>query len=83
MSVNNLPAQCRRTGFNSWVSKISWRRKWQPTLVFLPGKYQGQRRLAGYSSWDHERDFEKTLGDSEGQGSLMCHNPWLQRVECD
>ena len=53
------------------------------TLVFLPGNYQGQRRLAGYSSWDHERDFEKTLGDSEGQGSLMCHNPWLQRVECD
>ena len=28
---------------------ISWRRKWQPTPVFLPGKSHGQRSLAGYS----------------------------------
>ena len=34
-----------------WVGKIPWRRKWQPTLVFLPGKFHGQRSLAGYSSW--------------------------------
>ena len=31
------------------VGKISWRRKWQPTLIFLPGKSHEQRRLAGYS----------------------------------
>ena len=30
--------QCRRPEFNPWVGKISWRRKWQPTPVFLPGK---------------------------------------------
>ena len=30
--------QCRRCGFNPWVKKIPWRRKWQPTPVFLPGK---------------------------------------------
>ena len=29
---------------------IPWRRKWQPTPVFLPGKFYGQRSLAGYSS---------------------------------
>ena len=29
-----------------------WRRKWQPTSIFLPGKSQGQRSLAGYSPWD-------------------------------
>ena len=29
--------------------KISWRRKWQPTPGFLPGKSLGQRSLAGYS----------------------------------
>ena len=29
--------------------KIPWRRAWQPTLVFLPGKFRGQRNLAGYS----------------------------------
>ena len=32
-----------------------WRRKWQPTAVFLPGKSHGQRSLAGYSPWGHER----------------------------
>ena len=31
------------------------RRKWQPTLVFLPGKSHGQRSLAGYSQWGHKR----------------------------
>jgi len=31
--------------------EIPWRRKWQPTLVFLPRKSHGQRRLMGYSPW--------------------------------
>ena len=45
-------SQCRRTkrlGSNPWVGKIPWRRKWQPTPVFLPGESHGQRSLAGYS----------------------------------
>ena len=29
-------------------------RKWQPTPVFLPGEFHGQRSLAGYSPWDHK-----------------------------
>ena len=33
-----------------WVRKISWRRAWQPTAVFLPGESQGHRSLAGYSA---------------------------------
>ena len=37
--------------FDPWVSEILWRRKWQPTPVFLPGKSQGQRSLVGYSPW--------------------------------
>ena len=44
--------QCRRykrRGFNPWVRKISWRRAWQPTPVFLLGESHGQRSLAGYS----------------------------------
>ena len=28
-----------------------WRRRWQPTPVFLPGESQGQRSLVGYSAW--------------------------------
>ena len=39
----------RRCGFNPL--KIPWRRKWQPTSAFLPGKSHGQRSLAGYSPW--------------------------------
>ena len=46
--VRNLPA-CRRPGFNPWVWKILWRRKGQPTPLFLPGEFQGQRGLVGYS----------------------------------
>ena len=37
-----------------WVGKIPWRRKWQPTSVFLPGESHGQRSLAGYSPWGHK-----------------------------
>ena len=41
--------QYRRQGFNLGVGKIPWRRKWQPTPVFLSGKSHGQRSLVGYS----------------------------------
>ena len=39
------------TRFNPWVGKIPWRRKWQPTPVFLPGKSHGWRSLAGCNPW--------------------------------
>ena len=44
--------QCKRSkrqGFNPWVRKTPWGRKWQPTMVFLLGKSYGQGSLAGYS----------------------------------
>ena len=43
--------QCRRHRcvFDPWVGKIPWRRKWQPTPVFLLGESNGQRSLVGYS----------------------------------
>ena len=42
---------CRGFGFNPWVGKIPWRRKWQPIPIFLLGKPHGQRSLEGYSPW--------------------------------
>ena len=48
-----IACQCRGHGFNPWVGRILWRRKWQPTPVFLPGKIHGERSLVGYSPWDH------------------------------
>ena len=47
--------QSWRRGFDPWVGKIPWRRAWQPTPVFLPGEFHGQRRIAGYSLWGHNR----------------------------
>ena len=41
----------QETGFDPWIGKIPWRRKWQPTPVSLPGKFHGQRSLVGYHSW--------------------------------
>ena len=46
------PCQCRRCRFNPWVRKILWKRKWQPTQVFLLEKLHGQGSLAGYRPWD-------------------------------
>ena len=43
--------RCSRRRFNPWVRKIPWRRKWQLTPVFLPGRSHGQRSLVGYSPW--------------------------------
>ena len=51
LSGKELACQCRGCGFSHWVRKIPWRRKWQPTPIFLPGKSHGQRSLAGYSAW--------------------------------
>ena len=54
--------QLRRPGFDPWVGKIPWRRKWQPTPVLLPWKSHGRRSLVGYSPWGcKESDMTKQL----------------------
>ena len=53
--VENLPANAGDSrdacGFDPWVGKIPWRRKWQPTPVFLPEESHGQKSLVVYSPW--------------------------------
>ena len=63
--VKNLPTmqELQEMGVDPWVEKIPWRRTWQPTPVFLPGKSHGQRSLAGSvhgesKSQTHLSDFE-------------------------
>ena len=54
--------QCRRPkrhGLDPWVRKIPWRSAWQPTPVFLPGEFHGQKSLAGYSPCGH-RELDTT-----------------------
>ena len=53
LSSKESICQFRRCRFDPRVGKIPWRRKWQPTPIFLPGKSHGQRSLKGYSPWDH------------------------------
>ena len=36
-------------GFDPWVTKILLKKAWQPTPVFLPGEFHGERSLAGYT----------------------------------
>ena len=49
--VKSLPSSAEdlRDGFDPWVRKIPWGRAWQPTPVFWPGEFHGQRSLVGYS----------------------------------
>ena len=51
--VKNPPTNAEdvRLQFDPWVGKISWRRAWQPTPVFVPGESHAQRNLMGYSPW--------------------------------
>ena len=55
LSGKEPTCQCRRhrrPEFDPWVGKIPWRKKWQPTPVFVPGESRSQRSLVGYSPWD-------------------------------
>ena len=56
-----------------------WKRKWQPTPVFLPGKSYGQRSLVSYSPWGH-----KKLDTTEGMMlnlKLQYFGHLMQRVD--
>ena len=52
LSCKESACQRGRHRFDPWVRKGPWRRKGQPTPLFLPGKSHGQGSLAGYSPWD-------------------------------
>ena len=52
--VKKLPGNTRHR-FHPWARKIPWKRAWQPTPLFLPREFHGQRRLVGYSPWGHNK----------------------------
>ena len=60
-TVKRLPTM-QETQVQSLGQEDLWRRKWQPTSVFLPGKSHGQRKLVGYSPWGRkESDMTERL----------------------
>ena len=85
-SIKKICLQCRRPGFDPWVRKITWRRKWQPIPVFLPGESHGQRSLNKidylyikvYSSW------ASLVGQTINKISLQCRrprfDPWVRKI---
>ena len=77
--VKNLPASAgnvKRHGFDPWVRKIPWRRKWQTTPVFSPGESHGQRSLAGYSPRGlKESDMPEWLTLSFLTFTRLCSHP--------
>ena len=79
-SYGKVCPQCRRLGFNPWVGKIPWRRKWQPTPGFLPGESHGHRSLVGYSPWGHkELDMTEWYTHTHTQLSRMA--PPSQKIK--
>ena len=62
--------QCKRCRFDPWVRKSPWRRKWQPTPVFLSRKFHGQRSLVGNSPWGY-----KTVKHNRACAHTHTHTP--------
>ena len=73
-TVKSPPAK-QETWVNPWVGKIPWRRERQPTPVFLPGEFHGQRSLVGCSPWGHKES------DTTEQLTLHLDFPRTREVE--
>ena len=71
-------SQCKRLkrrGFNPWAGKVCWKRKWQPTPVFLPREPHGQKSLLGYSSWGQK------ASDTTERLSTHAHTSLIKQAE--
>ena len=59
--IKNLPANAGDARHENLISGLGnrWSRKWQPTALFLPGKFHQQKSLVGYNPWGR-RDSDVT-----------------------
>jgi len=96
--ITFLSNQCKETEDNNRMGKtrdpfktslslftfMHWRRKWQPTPVFLPGESQGQRSLVGCHLWGHtELDTTEETQQQQQQQQQGCYDkvPQLSDLE--
>ena len=64
------------------VRKLPWRKKQQPTPVFLPGEFHGQRSLVGYSPWGHkESDMTEHAHTLPGSSEILIYLEWVTAWE--
>ena len=76
LSSKESACQCMSYGFNPWVGKISWRKKWQPTPVSLTGKSYGWRCLTGYSPWGRKESEQLHF-----YFTFMSRKTWKEKYE--
>ena len=57
----NVKYSGRRREFHPWVGEIPWRRKWQPTPVFLPRESHGGRSLLGYTVYGVMKESDPSI----------------------
>ena len=83
-AVKNLPAMqetSQELCFNSWVRKTPWRRKWQPTAVFLPGKSHGQSiRTQKSLTWLSDYTTAKKNIKAKPLSSFQCLLAWFGEI---
>ena len=83
--VKRIHLQCRRhkrCGFNPWVGKILWRRKWQPTAVFLPkenpiDRWAWQLQSIGSQSQTGLKQLSTHRGMHLGEKTALCLTMWI------
>ena len=88
--VKNLPTNAEDTGdvgLTPGLGKIPWRRKWQPTLVLLPGESHGQSSLEGYSLCGHKEsdttevtEHARTNSATRARAHTHTHTHRIRRV---
>ena len=70
----------KRCGLHPWIRKIPWKRKWQPTPIFLPGKFHEQRSLVGYSPWGCKElgtvEYSAQKLNKQDDNIQPCHTPF-------
>ena len=91
--VKNPPGSQYRRGkrreSGPWFGKFLWRRKWQSTPVFLPGKFHPQRSLIGCNPWGHKESHmtEHTLTQEtltlSWRGSTYICNVFVVKIKRD
>ena len=81
--VKNAPANAGVSHrFHPWIGKIAWGRKWQPTLVFLPGKSHGQRNLVGSIQSTGSPESDTTQGLDNHHQNVCKKFSILTNFEC-
>ena len=79
--LNNAPANAGDAGLILGLGIFPWSRNWQPTPVFLLGKFHGQRSLAGYSPWGCRES--NTTEHTHTLGLLTSQEPRCLQLEND